>query len=253
MLITRHNNQIMLLYILTPRPCVHCNKLIFAKNRICKNCQQNITSYDFSECIYCRLLCINGQSHFYCQKINEQRLPTNVIYTYLYQDVTKSIIIHSKSKKCEHSLLKILFDLKPFKSDINSIKKLKIDLVIPIPLNSKKTSKRLANHSLIIAQQVAKIIKCKIKSDVFYYLYFYDQKHRDRQARLNATNRLGLSKKYQNKIKGKHILIVDDVITSGKTIYDATTLLKQYECKKVFAYALARPIMYNNSINYGNI
>ena len=55
------------------------------------------------------------------------------------------------------------------------------------------------------------------------------------------------SKKYEfilnkEKLKGKHIIVFDDILTSGKTFYSLATTLEALNCKIRLAIFLARTI-----------
>lgn len=93
-----------------------------------------------------------------------------------------------------------------------------IDIIVPVPLHPKKERKRGYNQSHAIAEGMSQIIKIPIdNSSLCRKTYTDSQTHKSRWDRwINVESRFALSEK-QN-FEGKHILLVDDVITTGATI-----------------------------------
>ena len=234
-----------------PSPCINCGKILLGK-RLCEKCYELINSYDFKECMHCRLLAIDGNTHKYCKSKADNVSPDQCIYSFLYQDVVKQIILSAKSKKCEFSLLEILFKLQDFENDMQILANTKFDFIFPIPLNRNKKTARFKNHTEIISQKIANKLNTKCVYDLVTYTDSRNQKHLNRNERLYSPNRFNINYKKIKTVSNKKILIVDDVITSGKTVLDLTRLLREHNASYIGVYALARPIMYNNAINYGN-
>lgn len=103
----------------------------------------------------------------------------------------------------------------------------KVDLIIPVPLHWKKKKKRGYNQSEFIASGIAESMGKPIDTNTLYRAVETEtQTRKSRYERWeNVENIFRL--KSADKIKGKHILLVDDVITTGATLEScATTLLK---------------------------
>ena len=64
------------------------------------------------------------------------------------------------------------------------------------------------------------------------------------QAQLSKGNKRYLNIKgafaIKEEAKNKQIILIDDVITTGSTIKEATRVLKLYGAKKVFALTIAK-------------
>ena len=93
-----------------------------------------------------------------------------------------------------------------------------IDLIIPVPLHPRKQKKRGFNQSEVIAKGVSRIINAELHSTNLYRKTFSSTQTRKTkyQRWQNVENIFAL--KNPNSIKGKHILLIDDVITTGATI-----------------------------------
>ena len=56
----------------------------------------------------------------------------------------------------------------------------------------------------------------------------------------NISHAFVLKPERKNLVKGKAIILIDDVLTSGSTLLEAARILKRNGAKKVFGLTLAR-------------
>ncbi len=108
-----------------------------------------------------------------------------------------------------------------------------IDFIIPVPLHWKKERRRGYNQSLAIAMGVsAEIMKPVATDKVTRKFYNVSQTTKDRYGRWeNARERFALSDNHG--LEGKHLLIVDDVITTGSTIESLASVLGEVPHVKI--------------------
>jgi ComF family protein len=100
-----------------------------------------------------------------------------------------------------------------------------IDLMIPIPILHSKINSRGYNQSQVIAIGMQQVWNRPIFSDVLIKRSWSNsQTKKNRKARLQQIPDLFLLKK-PTSIKGKHILLVDDVLTTGATLEAAIATL----------------------------
>ena len=114
-----------------------------------------------------------------------------------------------------------------------------IDLIIPIPLHLAKTAERGYNQSLYIAKGLSLIVQIPLlKNAVKRKKYTSSQTLMSLSER--EQNMSGAFSAYkQDIIKGKNLLLVDDVITTGATINECGKVLKQIGAKNVYAISAA--------------
>jgi ComF family protein len=114
-----------------------------------------------------------------------------------------------------------------------------LDLIIPVPLHPARLRQREFNQAELLSRQIAALYNKTVSSDNLVRL-----RHTKNQAELESTERLtnvkgSFSLKAPELIKGKNILLVDDVLTTGATSSEASKVLKKAGAYIVFVLTLA--------------
>ena len=115
-----------------------------------------------------------------------------------------------------------------------------IDAIVPIPISPSRRKKRGYNQSEEIAKGISMLTHIPVVSDmVARTLFKGSQTDKDRWERMdNVENVFTLTKDYQAGgkkaafIAGKHLLIVDDVCTTGATILSCCKRMSGFEGTK---------------------
>jgi ComF family protein len=93
-----------------------------------------------------------------------------------------------------------------------------IDLIIPVPLYWKKLQKRGFNQSEIFAEGLSKSMHKEVDTtSVVRTIATATQTKKSRYKRWENVNEI-FQLKNPEKLAGKHILVADDVITTGATM-----------------------------------
>jgi ComF family protein len=108
-----------------------------------------------------------------------------------------------------------------------------IDLVLPVPLHKKKLRKRGFNQSEYIARGISEAMNKPLDtSTVIRIVYSATQTRKSRYDRW--MNVEGIFKVTDpTALSGKHILLVDDVVTTGATLEACATEILKVEGTKV--------------------
>lgn len=114
-----------------------------------------------------------------------------------------------------------------------------IDVVIPVPLHKRKLKKRGYNQVAQFGIELAKAINAEYNDTVLVKISnTKTQVFKNRVARwINSQEIFSLQNKEQ--IKGKHILLVDDIITTGATIEACTSILQKAGNVKISVATMA--------------
>ncbi len=118
--------------------------------------------------------------------------------------------------------------------DFNSV-----DVIVPVPLHPKKLKKRGYNQSEWIARGMAETLKKPISADNLYRkIHTSTQTKKNRFERWqNVDGIFGI--KDENSFGGKHILLIDDVVTTGSTLEACAFQLLKINGAKVSIATLA--------------
>ncbi|MDZ4712596.1 MAG: phosphoribosyltransferase family protein [bacterium] len=124
---------------------------------------------------------------------------------------------------------------------IQSEKHICFDYLISVPLFKTKVRERGYNQSDCLCKGMNEILKIKFIPDLITRI-----RHTSTQTMLSKEERMKnvedafeLKKKYITHIRGKRIILVDDVITTGSTLNEAVKILKMHECAEVLVCTLA--------------
>lgn len=128
---------------------------------------------------------------------------------------------------------------KMFGRELKSTPFDKVDLVHPVPLHRRKKRKRGYNQSALIARGISEAMGKPVAENLIRrMIYTGSQTTRSRYERWENVEGI-FAAKDPDKLKGKHILLVDDVITTGSTLEACTSALLALEGVSVSVAALA--------------
>jgi len=114
-----------------------------------------------------------------------------------------------------------------------------IDLIIPVPLHPKKERQRGYNQSALIAGSMAAVWGIAQGEQLLRRVRFTEsQTKKSREERIaNVAGAFALPK--PEKLRGKHILLLDDVLTTGATLEAAAQALLQVPDVKISIATIA--------------
>jgi competence protein ComFC len=213
-----------------PSHCVWCEKIGFF---VCNECLAGILKIKDQTCPFCNTISSQGRL---CKRCKNKRNLNGVISFGYFKDKCLKEIIHAY--KYED-----LFALKTFLAEqlLNLIKteELNFDCLTYVPLSKKRQAKRGYNQSQLIAIELGKLFG----KDVYSTLI--KTKETKTQVGLSRKNRISnLSEAFRIRnpeiIKGKRIIIIDDVITTGATLEECAKLLKEKGASQVWGLTIAK-------------
>jgi len=115
----------------------------------------------------------------------------------------------------------------------------KIDIVIPVPLHKNKLQKRGYNQVAEFGIEIAKALNAKYIDNVLVKTTATKtQVFKKRISRWNNTNEV-FTITNTTLIEGKHILLVDDIITTGATIEACVNMLNKANNIKISVATMA--------------
>lgn len=155
----------------------------------------------------------------------------------VYDDVSKNIMLPFKHAS------QLQYQTLMSRAMINALRDLNldVDIVMPVPLAWKRLFKRGFNQAVLVARPIAKYYNADLDVDSVTRKYKPDMGHKtSKQRRENVRGVFKIVNK--NAIKGKKILLVDDVMTSGATFYELNRVLRNAGVSAVYAVSFCRVV-----------
>ncbi len=117
-----------------------------------------------------------------------------------------------------------------------------IDIIVPLPLNEKKLFTRGYNQASLLAKGVAEVLQKPVIENAVERIQFTEtQTHKNRITRWQTME--GVFKVVnESLLKNKHILLVDDIVTTGATLESCSKAVLEAENTQVSICTLAYTI-----------
>jgi ComF family protein len=174
----------------------------------------------------------------YCRKCDDH-LYDKAVAAGVYEKGLAAAIIELKNTPALPGRLRSVIRETYLPDAINDV-----DVVLPIPLSKLRKVERGFNQAEIIAADIAKRLNVPVDGHTLarkihtpIHRIGMDQKARE----LSVRNAFEVTR--PKLIKGRNVLLVDDILTSGATASNAAKVLKKNGAGKVFAFTLARAVM----------
>lgn len=114
-----------------------------------------------------------------------------------------------------------------------------ISLIVPVPLHHLKKAERGYNQSTYIAKGLSKELEIPYSERAVKRTRFTESQTtmtlKEREANIDGA----FAVRNKNKVKGKNILLIDDVITTGSTISECGKALLDAGSNKIYAASVA--------------
>ena len=211
--------------------------VFFPKRCFC--CEAQLEDFEFDVCVTCR---------HDLPVTNFHELQNNEVFKLLYGRIkieqATALFYFYKKGIVQHMLHNLkykgnenigVFTGKWLGSELSQIESYKnIDIVIPVPIHKKRLKERGYNQVAKFSKEISKSLNANYIDDILLKKSkTKTQVFKDRFKRwkdIQGTFHLSGNAK---KIEGKHILLTDDVITTGATIETCTSLLLQIKNVKI--------------------
>lgn len=204
---------------------------------LCVSCENVLLNQEAFICTMCHYhLPINDHHVFLMNELTQRLIGKAPIYTaaaYLSFSKSSSVqtIVHKLKYREDYRIGKYLGKclgkqllLSPYYTSL--------DVVVPLPLHATKKRIRGYNQSEYIARGIAEVMSLPINQGDF--IRTINTETQTKKSRMERYDNLedAFSCITSSAFENKHVLLVDDVCTTGATIASAArTLVEQCNCK----------------------
>lgn len=230
------------LHILFPRVCFSCGRDLpwRAQEPLCAACENGLVLPGPLICQRCGVVLKSGGAHcFHCRGSKAANYKCKVIRSACnFNEYSRGLVYALKYQRADYvapymgRLMARRFGLFEELKDVN--------LVVPVPLFPAREKKRGYNQSELLAQSFCE--KTGLRLDTVSLVRVRDTGSQTKLGRAaRAENMSGaFSVKNPSAVKGKTVLLIDDVATTGSTLEACAQALRKAGAKRVVAYTFAR-------------
>ncbi len=225
-----------LLSLLFPKFCVSCRHV---GGYVCQQCQSKLVLENIQTCPVCERASVDGRTHPTCK--TGYSLDGLVTATQ-YRGVGRQLVHELKFRYVRDLgtfMSQLIFHALQKNNTVASVLSAGA-VIIPVPLHRQRENWRGFNQANILALHLKESLNCHVRTDILVRMRKTEQ-----QAALSlAGRRKNVARAFRltspKGIVGKHVLLVDDVWTSGSTMRSAGTVLKRGGAEAVWGLVFAR-------------
>jgi len=228
--------------LLFPSFCLGCRQQLptkFCPPLFCSDCLVKIQYIRSPCCRRCGQPFPGGSDHLCSDCLRDHLVFDLARSVFLYQDPIASLILSLKFGGCLSSLnsLRILALQATAQSNFSEP-----DLILPVPLHIQRLRQRGFNQALLIARSCFPQWKHKITAD----LLKRSRPTIPQSVLSGKVRRENLEQAFMlahpEQVDGKHILLVDDVYTTGSTVNECSKILRANGAVRIEIFTLARSV-----------
>jgi len=221
--------------IFFPPACVQCGDSI-ARGVLCATCRESIDGFDTLFCGLCSARLPERK------KICHRDSPYILGAAGRYDDDALRALIHALKFQGIMGAAEPLSEIL-----VAYVARIGLDLhdytAVPVPLSKERARARGFNQSALIARSFARVLGISFDEHLLTRIH-----HRKPQSetediferRENIKGCFALTDAGGDATRGKKIVLIDDVTTSGTTFSEAARVLKLGGAKKILALAVAK-------------
>ncbi len=238
-----------ILSIFFPSHCISCEKIISKEALFCLDCWQKLQFISEPKCQICSYpfeVEIKFLQPLCSRCLVKKPSFDSVITIFRYNEILRKAIGDLKYRDQTFLAKKFAGILaKKIKSEIEDC-----DILCVAPLHINRLRKRKFNQVAIIARLLCAnplSLRCSAIEFIPDLLWrvvdtIPQVQLRKKQREKNLKKVFLVNKKYRELVKGKKILLLDDVMTTGATLENCAKVLKKCGAKKVIVAVIAKTI-----------
>lgn len=218
---------------LFPIFCLQCNR---EGTLLCEECSFFVERRGLSLCPVCRADAARGRpcpacqdktllsSHIALGLFEETNLLGRLIYSYKYNFLDEALPLFDRFIREFIEKNRELFS--------------QVDLIVPVPLHRRRFAERGFNQAEKIGEIVSKYLGVPLQNVLKRKRATRQQAKLGRSERVDNMQDAFVLK--NNIVVGKNILLIDDVLTTGSTLFECAKVLRANGAREGSAFTLAR-------------
>ena len=218
---------------MTPPCCLLCHDQPDSRSGLCRDCWQKLSFILDPQCLSCARALTRPGICGQCQ----QRPPgyDNAIAPLAYEDPVNEMLCALKY----HQHLSFARPLAGVMVDaVITQRQKRPDMLCAVPMTSRALRKRGLNQSVFIARFISRALGIPLRAALLK-----KTRHTDQQSALSAKYRqsnLAGAFACRRRLDGQHVVLIDDILTTGATANEISKILKATGAARVDLWVCAR-------------
>jgi len=228
----------IILSLIYKEKCVICKKEIRKNSSclktdkiLCKNCLKTVEI-------------LSGFPH---TKFNG----VEIYSTSFYEGTMKDLILklkfnHKKdiAKVLAYFLFKYFYKLKAYKKECGDFSFLENIVAVPVPTNKSNIKRRGYNNVYEIVREFAALSKVSYSKNILLKIKNTKPQYKlgPKKRAENVSGSFSINLKEYKRFKGKTVLIIDDIYTTGATLNEVIKTFKKEEVNNIFCITLSKAV-----------
>lgn len=210
---------VRLINLVAPKQCVMCGcRLAVGEDVVCTSCNLDLPRTNYHEKPY-----DNEMAKLFWGRMPVEKAAA--LFFYRARSASSRIVYsmkylgHPEVGELMGRMAAVEFAKSGFFDDV--------DLIVPVPLAKKRQRARGYNQSMEIARGVSEITRLPIVVDAVVRKSFNGSQTEMNRWQRNENVEDVFTLKDGSRIEGRHVLIVDDVVTTGATVISCANELRR--------------------------
>ncbi len=230
--------------LIYPNQCLLCDTYIDEDAILCTHHFNKVQFISDPKCISCSVPLNFDAKNIKCIScLSQKQYYDSSVIIFLYENNIANMILSLKYNDNTYVCKKLakIFIGRLVTSDADNVDS--YNIITAIPLHKKRLTKRKYNQSLILAKHIAKGLSgVDLLPDLLVRNFFTKTQEglSERQRYENLKDAFFVNEKYHKIIKGKKIILVDDVVVTAATINSCSKAIKSAGAAEIKIVAIAR-------------
>ena len=228
------------LSLIYPPHCAMCGCDTIAGKHLCDGCLEKAAKIEAPFCRQCSQPFDGAiEGAFTCSNCEDRRFHFDcAVSRYRSTGIVRELIHRFKYDRCQYLRLPLGEWLAETLDD-ERILAHSFDYLVPVPLHSARMREREFNQADVLAQLIAERHGERVLHALRRVRYTTTQTRLDREERMqNLRNAFRV--RHSRRVSGSHLILVDDVFTTGSTVDECARVLKESGAASVRVVTVAR-------------
>lgn len=229
----------IILNLFFPPRCEFCSVIINwihpHKYQLCEDCLAKISFVGLEACDYCGKQ-LKNIGYAKCEQCTGSAYYSKILSACEYAGLLRDKLLEFKFRGHRQlCTILALFIIEKLKMTNHR----QFDIILSVPIHSSKLKERGYNQSELLANEVAKFLSIPISTQ-----NLIKKKPTESQSKLDKKDRwINVKDAFQvmdeEKINGKKVLLIDDIITTGATANECSKVLRQAGASRIYVATVA--------------